>query len=284
MAEQTSAKDSFFSQFNFSTIFTQERLLKLGETLIAIVVFYLVYRIAKYYINKFARKKIKQEKLELIDKAVRYVFNIFITLYILKILGININAILGAAGILGVAIGFAAQTSMSNIISGFFILAEHSLKIGDFISIDDISGTVHSINLLSVKLVTLDNQMVRIPNESIIKANVVDSTFHHLRRLQIPVGVAYDSDLQQVTETLLGLTKKVPLVLQDPPPLVMMDSFADSAVNVILAVWFKKDDYTNVKNAIIMEVHRTFKEEGISIAFPQLDVHVDSAAGENGHS
>ena len=109
-------------------------------------------------------------------KILKYSFFVLAVIYVLGIFNIKITALLGAAGIAGVAIGFAAQTSFSNIISGFFILSEKSLKIGDYITIKDVSGTVDSIDMLSVKIKTPDNQMVRVPNETIIKDP--DGSYH----------------------------------------------------------------------------------------------------------
>ncbi|MDR1748166.1 MAG: mechanosensitive ion channel family protein [Spirochaetaceae bacterium] len=276
METQTSSDSTkFWDIFELQSLFTPERLIKIAETVLVVVLFYIIYRVVRYYINRTVKKKLKAQRIAVVDKIIRYIFNVLVVLYILNLLGINVSALLGAAGIIGVALGFAAQTSMSNIISGFFVILDRSLQMGDFITIGDVSGTVSSINLLSIKLTTLDNQLIRIPNESIIKANIIDHTVNPIRRLQIPVGVSYNSDLTQVIDVLMGAASKIPQILKAPPPLVMFDRFADSSVNLILAVWFKQEDLTTVKNAVIMTIYEDFSEAGISIPFPQMDVHIN---------
>jgi small-conductance mechanosensitive channel len=267
----TSAK--FREMFNLQALLTPERLIKIAGTVLVIVLFYIAYRVIKYYVNKTAKKKLQTRRLAVIDKVIRYTFNVLVALYVLNLLGINISAILGAAGIAGVAIGFAAQTSMSNIISGFFLFIDKSLQLGEYVTVGDISGTVTSIDLLSVKLTTPDNQLIHIPNENIIKANIIDNTVNPTRRLQIPVGVSYTSDLKQVVDVLTNVTVKIPQILQAPAPVIMFDKFADSSINIILAVWLKQEDMLIVKNTTIMTIYEDFAAAGISIPFPQLEVH-----------
>ncbi len=266
---------------NFDELFTVETLFKVLWFVITVAVAYVLYRILKRFVMRFARAKMKPQNAMFLERCIKYAFNILMGLYMLNRLGVNLSALLGAAGIAGIAISFAAQTSISNIISGFFVISERAIQLGDFITVEDVTGTVESIDLLSVKILTLDNQMVRVPNETIIKANLINTTFHPIRRMTIQIGVAYDSDLPQVMSVLFDIASGENLVLKDPAPAVTFDSFADSAVIAVFAVWFKKDDFRAVKNAMMMGIHSRFREEGISIAFPQLDVHVAEAAPEN---
>jgi small-conductance mechanosensitive channel len=149
---------------NLKEYFTLPFLFKILNIVAALFIFYVLYKIIRKYTKKIGTKKLKPQTAMMLDKAIKYAFQILVVVYILGQFGIKLNALLGAAGIAGIAIGFAAQTSISNIISGFFVLWERALQIGDFITIDDVTGTVQSIDLLSVRIVTPDNQMIRIPN------------------------------------------------------------------------------------------------------------------------
>ena len=136
----------------FKEFFTAEMINNLLSAFIGIVAFVLLYLLIKKITKKILTKKEKSQILPTVIRIIRYIIYVLLVIYILGVFKIDISALLGAAGIVGVAVSFASQTSLSNIISGFFIVSEHALKIGDFITVEGISGTVDSIELLSVKL------------------------------------------------------------------------------------------------------------------------------------
>ncbi|MCR5253654.1 MAG: mechanosensitive ion channel family protein, partial [Treponema sp.] len=136
--------------------------------LLVILIYYIIYRLVRKGIRRVNIEKLPEERKEILIRVARYIYYFAVVVYVLGLFGIKLSAIWGAAGIAGVAIGFAAQTSVSNLISGIFIVSEKSLKLGDTIIINDVTGVVDAISLLSVRIHTYDNQMVRIPNSSII--------------------------------------------------------------------------------------------------------------------
>lgn len=256
---------------------TIDVIISLFGVVVALFVFSLAYKILRKHLKRTVFKKLKPQTVMIIEKGIKYIFTVCVILYVLNLFGINLSALLGAAGIAGIAVGFAAQTSVSNIISGFFVLSEHAFQIGDFITVNDISGTVFTIDLLSIKLKTPDNQLVRIPNEAVIQTSLINVSYNDERRFSLPVGVSYNSNLQQVEDTLLKIAAETPLVLTDPAPKVFFNSFDDSAVTLTLAAWCKKPDFLNMKNNLIKNVHQGLRDAGIEIPFPQLDVHFDKA-------
>lgn len=136
----------------------------------------------------------------------RLVYWLVLALFVasgLKQLGFNLGVLLGAAGVLSVAIGFASQTSVSNLISGLFLIGERPFQIGDTIQVGNTTGEILSIDLLSIKLRTFDNLFVRIPNESLIKTEVINLTRFPIRRLDLKIGVAYKENINQVRQVLL---------------------------------------------------------------------------------
>ncbi len=193
-------------------------------------------------------------------------------------LGFSLAPLLGAAGILGIALGFASQTSVSNVISGFFLMAEQPFVVDDVIQVGQTTGRVLSIDMMSVKLRTFDNKFVRIPNEQIIKSEVTTITRFPIRRLDLDVGVAYKEDIGRVRALLLDIARAHPLCLMEPEPQVFFQGYMDSAVGFRFAVWATRENWFRLKNEVAEEIKRRFDEEGIEIPFPHRTLYAGSAS------
>ena len=192
---------------------------------------------------------------------------------VLTQLGFSLTPLLGAAGILGIAIGFASQTSVSNVISGFFLLAEQPFQVDDAIEVGGTVGRVLSVDVLSVKLRTFDNRFVRIPNETIVKSQVTNITRFPIRRFDLMVGVAYKEDVKRVRKVLLEVAGDNPLALMEPEPLVLFEGFGDSSLNFRFGVWTTKENFLKLRNSLHDEVKARFDEEGIEIPFPHRTLY-----------
>lgn len=191
-------------------------------------------------------------------------------------LGFNLGILLGAAGILTVAIGFASQTSASNVISGLFLLGERPFAVGDLVKVNGTVGEVLSVDFLSVKLRTLDNLYVRLPNETIIKSELTNIRYFPIRRIDLQVGVAYKEDLREVQDVLLKVADRNPLCLEEPAPRVLFQGFADSSMNHEFRIWTKTENFLDVRNSIPAEIKDAFDEEGIEIPFPHRTLYTGS--------
>lgn len=213
------------------------------------------------------------------SKLVFWPLALIIAVSVLKELGFSLAPLLGAAGILGIALGFASQTSVSNIISGFFLLGEEPFKVGDIIQVGEMEGVVLTIDMLSVKIRTFDNKMVRIPNEALVKSQFTNVTYFPIRRLDIPVGVAYKEDLGRVRQILLEVAKANPAVLMEPEPLVIFQGYGASSIDFKFAVWVRQESFLSVKNQIAEDVKRRLDAEGIEIPFPQRTIWVKGEGG-----
>lgn len=272
--EDVKNEAKYFQNY-LSSLLTPDLIHRIISLIIGVLVFTIIYIVIKKSIKKFLAPKIKIQWANLIRKTLKYTYMAIIVFYILAMLGVKLNALLGAAGIAGVAIGFAAQTSFSNIISGFFLLSEHALKIGDYISVGGESGVVDSIDLISVKIHTVDNQYIRIPNETIIKSNLVNNSFFDKRRIPVTVSVPYDVDLQKSIDVLKTVPDKCKLVLKDPAPIIYCDGFLDSGIKVVVAVWINRTNFIEVKNDLYITVKSTLEENNIQIPYPQIVVHTE---------
>ncbi|WP_341936914.1 mechanosensitive ion channel family protein [Marinimicrobium sp. C2-29] len=191
-------------------------------------------------------------------------------------LGFSLSVLLGAAGILTVAIGFASQTSASNLISGLFLVAEKPFQLGDLIQVGPTVGEVLSIDLLSVKLRTFDNLFVRIPNESLIKTEMTNLTRFPIRRFDLLLGVAYKENIAKVRDTLKAVADKNPLCLDEPEPLFLFTGFGDSALTLQFSVWATRENFRDLRNTIQEEIKVAFDEAGIEIPFPHRTLYAGS--------
>lgn len=213
-------------------------------------------------------KKSTPQRLMIARKVVNYTGFVLVTMVVLNELGVKLSALLGAAGIVGIAVGFASQTSMSNIVSGLFLIWEKPFAVGDVIRIGATTGIIHSIDLLSVKIRTFDNLFIRIPNEKILSSEVTNITRFPIRRLDIKLQVAYKEDLARVQEVLRDVARLNHYSLDEPEPLVLVNGFADSGIEILFAVWFAKADFLSLKNSIMREIVERFRAEKIEIPFP----------------
>ena len=187
--------------------------------------------------------------------------------------GFQIGVLLGAAGILTVALGFASQTSASNVISGLFLLAERPFELGHFIEVDSVRGEVVGIDLLSVKLRSLDNLYIRVPNETLIKTRVTNFTRFPVRRLDLPIGVAYGEDLERVKSVLLTLVDANPDCMEEPEPFVHLMQFGASSVDLQLSFWVLGAEIRRVRSDVLFGVKAAFDREGIEIPFPHTALY-----------
>jgi small-conductance mechanosensitive channel len=229
------------------------------------------------WIKVYITKKMSAQQGMLFSKLVLYSGLIIIFISVLSDLGFKLAHLLGAAGIVGIAVGFASQTSVSNIISGLFLIAEKPFEVDDVITVGGTTGVILSIDILSVKLRTFDNKFIRIPNETLIKSELTNITRFPIRRVDITVGVAYKENISGVRKILLDIAHKNPLCLNDPKPMVVFSGFGDSSIDLMFLVWAPRTDWLNLKNSIMEEIKQRFDEEGIEIPFPHLSLYTGSA-------
>ena len=255
---------------------TPERIASLVRVVVILVIGIIITKVSCIYLEKILKKRTSPQPAKTFCKIGYYLILTLILVTALRELGFKLGILLGAAGILTVAIGFASQTSASNIISGLFLLIDRPFQIGDVIEVGGTTGFVNEVELLSVKLRTFQNALVRIPNEEMIKSQVKNFTFYPIRRIDIEVGVAYKEDIANVRKVLLEVADHNPLCLEEPPPVFVYKGYGSSSIDLMLGVWVKKENFLTVVNSIKEEIKVAFDSNGIEIPFPHISVYTGS--------
>jgi small-conductance mechanosensitive channel len=186
----------------------------------------------------------------------------------LEEMGFKLNAVLGAAGVLTVAVGFAAQTTLSNLISGFFLFGERPFRVGDLIEVDTLLGEVLSVDMMATTLRTPDNRFVRIPNELVLKTKVTNHTRFPLRRLDLTVALGHHEDFAAIRALLLDVADKNALCLAEPAPSVFIASMGESSAQVQLWLWTRTDQMQALRASITAEIQAALAQSKRATAAP----------------
>ncbi|MEZ4388517.1 MAG: mechanosensitive ion channel family protein [Candidatus Krumholzibacteriia bacterium] len=255
---------------------TTERLVMLAHAAVVLFLGWLLARSLSAAVARVMRSRTTPQSVMLIRRMVYYPILVLALMGALNELGFHLGVLLGAAGVLTVAIGFASQTSASNLISGLFLIAERPFVVGDVVQVEDVTGEVLSIDLLSVKLRTFDNLYVRVPNETIIKTRVTNTTHFPIRRFDMQVGVAYKEDLAKVRAILEDVADRNPLVLTEPAPLFIFQGFGESSLDMQFSVWAKRETWLEMRNQMHLQVKAAFDAAGVEIPFPHRTFYTGS--------
>jgi small-conductance mechanosensitive channel len=263
---------------SISGILNQMHLLPIAKACLILVIGYFLARLARNGVGRLEALELSPHSLLLLKRIAFYGVLILTSVSVMRELGFDLSVVLGAAGILTVAIGFASQTSASNLISGLFLMMERPFSVGDNIKVGDTVGEVISIDLLSVKVRTFDNLFVRLPNESMIKTEVTTLTKFPIRRADIKVGIAYKEDIEKVKMILKELADNNPMCLEEPAPLFIILGFGNSSVDIQFSVWATRENYLNLKNTVYQDIKEAFDKHGVEIPFPHVSLYAGEAS------
>ena len=261
----------------FSQVWQVEALGSFIKAAVLIVGGFVAARLARVGVVRAFAKTLSRQQLMLLRRIVSYALLGLFFVSALRELGFDFGVLLGAAGIVTLAVGFASQTSVSNLISGLFVVLERAVEVGDVITVDGTTGEVLSIDLLSTKLRTFDNLFIRIPNETMVKTKITNLNRFPLRRVDLRVGVAYKEDLAEVLDLLKKVAHKNPLCLEEPAPVFISQGFGDSSIDYQFSVWGKTENYLPLRNSMQQDIKAAFDAAGIEIPFPHRSLYAGSA-------
>ncbi len=241
-------------------------ILIVGAVIIKIVMRIVDRLLAKSHMEKAAHS--------LIRSLIRTALYLLLGLMAASSLGFDVTGVIALASVLTLAVSLSVQDLLTNVIGGFTLLYTKPFKSGDFVEIASESGTVQEIGMTYTKLITPDNKLTFIPNRAVVAADITNYTVVGTRRVEVVISASYTASSDKVLEALYE-AGKVPGALTDPAPFAAVKGYGDHAIEYVLRVWTKTDDYWDVNFAINKKVRETFEAGGISMTYPHLNVHLD---------
>ena len=236
---------------------------------VCLIIAVLVAKVVALNIKKSLKDRMDRDHLEITTKVVYYTIIIIAVLLALPALGIHPSNLLVAGGVVGIVIGFASQSIVGNLISGIFLMFERPIKIGDQLRVDDISGFVEDIHVVSTIVRTYSGLYVRIPNEKVFTGIITNYVANIARRFEYVVGIRYSDDADLAIEIIEDLIDEQPFALKKPSPQVFVDNLGDNSVNIIVRIWAPATEWYILKMEMLWKIKKTLEENGIEIAFPQ---------------
>ncbi len=250
----------------------------LVQIAMAAAIFY-AGRIAARWISRLLENQMRKYGLE--EMLVRLAGNTaywamigVVILAALDQLGVNTTSALAAFGAAGLAVGLALKDSLSNFAAGVMIALFQPFKLGHYIEAAGTAGTVREVEMFNTTLLTPDNKRVVVPNRLIYNDTIVNYSAEKTRRIDMVFGIGYEDDMDKARGIIESILKEDDRILDDPAPVVAVNELADSSVNFVVRPWCKKEDYWDVRFALVEQIKSSFDQNGISIPFPQQDVHM----------
>jgi len=239
----------------------------------------LVARIVRRFTSKRIHRANISKLLQSFLVAVIYWLVLsFGLLIVLAFLGVNITPLIALVGGASFIIGFAFQEALGNFASGLMIMINRPFDEGDFVDLSGVKGTVKSVNIVATTVVTLDNKVIVVPNRQAFGNVITNATASDTRRVDLTFGIGYGDDIPHAISVMKQAVEAHPLVLKTPEPLIVVKELGDSSVNFLCAPWTKAENYLTVYWDLMADVKQRFDAAGISIPFPQRDVHLHTVS------
>lgn len=264
------------SDINFDAIWSlisSYSLKILGSIAILLIGKWLVDRVSKLLSKVITVSKFDETLSRFILNVIKTLLIVFVIIAAISNLGIETSMFVAAFGALGLAIGMAFKDTFSNIGAGILIVFFRPFKIGDTVEVSGVLGVVSEISIFSTILKTGDNKTIIVPNGQIINDNIINYSKEGTRRVEIVFGIDYNDDLKLAKEIILKIANENPKVLKNPAPFVGVSSLGDNSVNLAARLWCLSGDFMDVQFSMLEAVKLEFDNKGISIPFPQLNIH-----------
>jgi len=250
-----------------------------GIKFLGAIAIFIVGKFAVNILSRLLRKVFNKAKVDetligfLVDLS-STVLLILIVIAALSTLGMKMTSFVAILGATTLAIGLALQNNLSNLGAGVIIMLLRPFKLNDYVQISGVSGSVEKISMFNTLLRTPDNRSIIVPNSKIISDNIINYSSKDTRRIDLTVGIGYENDIKIAKETLENILSEDKRILKDPVPLVAVSELGESSVNFAVRPWVKAQDYWDVYFDLLEMIKTTFDEKGISIPYPQMDVHL----------
>ncbi|HKI61010.1 MAG TPA: mechanosensitive ion channel domain-containing protein [Mariprofundaceae bacterium] len=242
---------------------------------------FIVGRLVAGVVTRFAARLLEKAGTDkmlvgFVSSILNAVLLLFVVIASLDKLGVDTTSFIALIGAAGLAVGLALQGSMQNFASGVLLIIFHPFKVGDFIEAGGTAGVVEQIGIFSTTMKTGDNRIVIVPNGAIYGGNITNNSAREHRRIDLIFGIGYGDDIKKTKEILQSILAADERILEEPEATVVVGELADSSVNFYVRPWVKSSDFWTVRCDITEKVKLAFDEAGISIPFPQMDVHINN--------
>lgn len=241
------------------------------KILIFVSVVTVFYTIAKFVSNRLMKSRFIGDINYL--KSLARVTKLFITILGLLVglasIGVSLSGLLAAAGFTGIVVGLAAQQTLGHLIAGITLLFEGRAKIGDMIQINNYTGIIESISLLSTQVRLFTGELLTVPNQTVMSSLLINYSNLKARRIDVNIGISYASSIDKAREVILRYVERHPYVLNYPEPMIFIDSLGDSSVNLVVRLWVPASKWLEVRKSIVGELKTELEKNGIEIPFPQ---------------
>jgi small conductance mechanosensitive channel len=249
---------------------------------LAIVVFIVGRLIAKVLVKVLegllVRAKVDTMLVEFIGSIASAALLLFVIIASLDMLGVNTTSLIAMLGAAGLAVGLALQGSLQNFASGVLLIIFRPFQVGNYIDAGGVSGTVEKITIFNTIMLTPDNREIIVPNAAVYGGTITNFSARATRRIDLVFGIGYGDDVKKARDIMAQTMESDERILKDPAPTVAVSELADSSVNFVVRPWVNASDYWDVKWDLTEKIKLAFDEQGVSIPFPQMDVHTDKAA------
>jgi len=244
-------------------------LLRLIIALAIFIISIIISKILSLYVRRALKNKTSKDSLEVVVKGVSYLILLIGLIWALAVIGLKLSGLLVAGGFITIIIGFASQSIVGNLVSGVFLMIERPIRIGNTVNINDATGIVEDIKIISTTIRTFDGYQIRIPNEKVFTANISNYVTNVVRRFEYDVGIRYNDDADKAIAIIKELIDNEPFALNNPEPLVWVNKLGDNAVNVNVKIWAPVSEWWSLKTSMLWRIKKTLELQGIEIAFPQ---------------
>jgi len=256
-----------------------------GIKIVAAILIYIIGRwvaklIVKSVVKLMQKSNVDESLRKFVGNIIGAVLTIFIIIAAIEQLGVDTTSIMAIFAAAGLAVGLALKDSLSNFSAGVMLIIFKPFKLGDLVTAGGSTGVVEVIQIFNTVMRTGDNQEIIVPNSHIYGSSIINMSKRDTRRVDLVIGIGYDDNIGEAKQLIEGIIAKNSLILTDPAPTIMVLELGDSCINIAVRPWVKTGDYWVVCADLLQTIKETFDEQGISIPYPQRDVHMITKTAE----
>jgi len=252
-----------------------------GIKIVAAILIYIIGRwvaklIVKSVVKLMEKSNVDESLRQFVGNIIGAALTVFIVIAAIEQLGVDTTSIMAIFAAAGLAVGLALKDSLSNFSAGVMLIIFKPFKLGDLVTAGGSTGVVEGIQIFNTVMRTGDNQEIIIPNSHIYGSSIINMSTRDTRRVDLVIGIGYDDHIGKAKQLIEGIIAKNSLILMDPAPTIMVLELGESCIDIAVRPWVKTGDYWGVRADLLQTIKETFDEQGISIPYPQRDVHIIS--------